>query len=114
MGETDGCAPWLMGETDSSAHLDRNNISGYDGPMKTTVHIHDELLSRAKRYAREKGMPLRAVVEEGLRTLLSADAAPEPYRMPDLSVGDPNGDDPLEAYSWQDLSEIIYEHPPER
>ena len=79
--------------------------------MKTTIDVHDELLTRAKRYARETGVPLRAVMEEGIRLVLSGPESAEPYRMPDLSVGDPNGEDPLEAYSWQDLSEIIHEHP---
>ena len=79
--------------------------------MKTTIDIHDELLVRAKRIARNTGRPLRAVVEEGLRLVLSAPETPESYRLPDLSIGDPTDDDPLEAYSWQDLSEMIYEHP---
>ena len=79
--------------------------------MKTTIDIRDELLARAKRHARGAGVPLRAVVEEGLRLVLSAPPPAEGYRMPDLSVGDPNSDDPLESYSWQDLSEIIYGHP---
>ena len=79
--------------------------------MKTTIDLHDELLARAKRHARGAGVPLRAVVEEGLRLVLLEPRAAEGYRMPDLSVGDPNGDDPLEAYSWQDLSEVIYGHP---
>ncbi|MDE2763231.1 MAG: DUF2191 domain-containing protein [Gemmatimonadota bacterium] len=81
--------------------------------MKTTVDIHDELLVRAKRHARSTGRPLRAVVEEGLRAVLSAQAPVDPYRLPDLSVGDPTDEDPLEAYSWQDLSEMIHEHPGE-
>ncbi len=81
--------------------------------MKTTIEIHDELLARAKRYARETGGTLRSLVESGLRIVLSAPATSEPYRLPDLSVGDPTDDDPLEAYSWQDLSEMIYEHPGE-
>ena len=81
--------------------------------MKTTIDIHDELLARAKRYARDTGRSLRAVVEDGLRLALSAPEPAEAYRLPALSVGDPNGEDPLEAYSWQDLSEMIYEHPGE-
>ena len=79
--------------------------------MKTTIDVHDELLSRAKRHARQAGVPLRAVVEEGLRLVLAGPEAAEPYRLPDLSVGDPGAEDPLEAYSWQDLSEIIHEYP---
>ena len=79
--------------------------------MKTTIEIHDELLIRAKRHARDTGRPLRAVMEEGLRAVLSSSASAESYQLPDLSIGDPTDDDPLEAYSWQDLSEMIYEHP---
>jgi len=79
--------------------------------MKTTIDIHDQLLIRAKRHARDTGRALRAVVEEGLRLVLSTTEAGQSYRLPDLSTGDPTDEDPLEAYSWQDLSEIIYEHP---
>lgn len=79
--------------------------------MKTTIEIHDELFTRAKRHARQTGRSLRSVVEEGIRSVLSAAAAGKPYKLPDLSIGDPNDSDPLEAYSWQDLSEAIYEQP---
>lgn len=80
------------------------------GVMKTTLDIQDELLARAKRYARQTGRPLRAVVEEGLRRTLEA-APARPYVLPDLSVGEAGGKDPLEAYSWQDLRGVIYEEP---
>ena len=40
--------------------------------MKTTLDIHDELLLRAKRHAKETGRPLRALVEDGLRRVLTA------------------------------------------
>ena len=76
--------------------------------MKTTLDIHDELLSRAKRHARQTGRPLRAVVEDGLRRVLYAEEERPEYRLPDLSVGRPDGRDPLEAYSWQDLRDLIY------
>lgn len=80
--------------------------------MKTTIDIQDLLLARAKRHAKKTGCPLRAVVEEGLRMVLDASRRPsQPYRLPDMSVGDPQGDDPLEAYSWQDLSEVVYGDP---
>lgn len=32
----------------------------------------------------------------------------ECYFLPDFSVGDPDGHDPLETYSWQDLRDVIY------
>lgn len=79
--------------------------------MKTTIDIHDELLARAKQHARQTGRSLRAVVEDGLRQVLAASASRSRYRLPDMSVGDPNAADPLEVYSWQDLRGMIYGEP---
>ena len=75
--------------------------------MKTTLDIHDELLVRAKRHAQQTGRPLRAVVEDGLRQVLSTPRTTG-YEMPDLRVGDPQDPDPLERYSWPELRELIY------
>ena len=79
--------------------------------MKTTIDIQDELLARAKRYAKRTGRPLRAIVEDGLRRLLSEPAHPTSYKLSDCSVGDPDAVDPLEALTWQDLREEIYGEP---
>ena len=76
--------------------------------MKTTLDIHDELLVRAKRHAKEAGKPLRAVVEEGLRNILAFSASRNKYTLPDLRVGDPDASDPLEQYSWPELRDSIY------
>lgn len=81
------------------------------GIMKTTLNIQDELLTRAKRHAKKTGRPLRAVVEDGLRRVLSTVDKRQPYTLPDHSVGEAGGRDPLEAYSWQDLREVIYSVP---
>lgn len=78
--------------------------------MKTTLDIHDELLARAKRHARASGRPLRAVVEEGLRRVLSP-APRRTYTLADLRTGDPDASDPLERYSWPELRELIYGGP---
>ena len=74
---------------------------------KTTLDIHDELLTRAKRHAKETGRPLRAVVEDGLRRVLVT-VSPCQYKLPDLRVGDVNAPDPLATYSWPELRELIY------
>ncbi len=81
---------------------------GYYGTMKTTIDIHDELLARAKRHARDTGRPLRAVVEDGLRQLLASTHSGHRYKLSDLRVGDPHAADPLETYSWPELREMIY------
>ena len=82
--------------------------------MKTTIDIHDELLARTKRHAKATGRPLRAVVEEGLLHVLAQDESAAPYRIRDLSVGDPDGRDPLESYPWPELREVIYDDLPPR
>ena len=79
--------------------------------MKTTLEIQDELLARAKRHAKLTGRPLRAVVEDGLRQVLSSTTRQESYTLPDLSVGEADARDPLESYSWQDLRDEIYGKP---
>ena len=76
--------------------------------MKITLDIHDELLIRAKHHAEEVGKPLRAVVEEGLRSMLPPSACRSKYTLPDLRVGDPDANDPLEQYSWLKLRGSIY------
>ena len=76
--------------------------------MKTTIDIADALLERAKRHARRSGQPLRAVVEEGIRRVLASAEATAPYQLPDLSVGDARGENPLESMSWPDLRGVIY------
>ena len=82
--------------------------------MKTTIEIQDALLERAKRHARRARRPLRAIIEEGLRRVLSERSATPAYKLPDASVGDPDAADPLEALSWQDLREEIYGEPSSR
>jgi hypothetical protein len=76
--------------------------------MKTTVEIQDALLERARRHARRIGKPLRAVIEEGLRRVLDTEEERASYRLPDRSVGKSDGENPLEALTWQDLRDEIY------
>lgn len=79
--------------------------------MKTTLDIKDELLVGAKKLARKTGRPLRSVVEEGLRLVLSQQRETAEFKLQDCSVGDPDRPDPLELWSWQDLREEIYREP---
>ena len=76
--------------------------------MKTTLEIQDELLLRAKRRAKKTGRTLRSVVEEGLRAALADEPVKNTYRLPDMRVGDPDAEYPLDKYSWEELRDIIY------
>ena len=79
--------------------------------MKITIDIHDELLARAKHHARETGQPLRAVVENGLRNVLTSQTCQHSYSLPDLRAGDPDAADPLEQYLWPELREMMHGDP---
>jgi hypothetical protein len=76
--------------------------------VKTTIDIADSLFDRAKRHSRKTGRPLRALVEEGLRRVLEEPKARAPYRLPDRSVGDRRGTNPLASMTWQELRAHIY------
>lgn len=82
--------------------------------MDTTLNIQDELLARVKQYAKRTGQPLNAVVEEGLRLVLTTESPRERYVLPDYSVGEADGRDPLETHSWQELRDVIYGKPKHR
>ena len=76
-------------------------------PMKTSVDIADDLFARLKRMSRATGMPMRTLIEEGLRRVLDTAEAPE-WRLEDRTVGHLGGVNPLESLSWQDLRDEIY------
>jgi hypothetical protein len=76
--------------------------------MRITVKISDVLLTRARRHARKVGRPLRDLIEDGLRHVLEAEPMQPKYHLPDLSVGNPGGPNPLEEWSWQDFRDEIY------
>ena len=76
--------------------------------VRITVDIDAVLLRRAERLSRETGRPLSALVEEGLRLALKARIGQFRYRLPDFSFGSENAPDPLAAYSWPELRDIIY------
>lgn len=73
--------------------------------MKTTVGVFNELLSQAK----DTCQTLCAAVERGLRRVLALSPSGRLYRLPDLRVGNPTVDDPLERYAWPELRDTIYD-----
>lgn len=76
--------------------------------MKTTLELDEQLLADAREYARRTGQLLSAVVEEGLRSVLATGEPEAGYRLPDRSVGDATGDDPLEAFSPDQIRDIAH------
>jgi hypothetical protein len=55
--------------------------------MRTTLTVDDDLLAKLKQRARDRGVPLRQVVNEALRAGLDPrTGARRPYRVPKLKL----------------------------
>lgn len=80
-----------------------------DTHMKTTIELSDALLEAAKRHARARGTTLRAVVEEGIRTVLSREASEAPFILRDASVGGRGVRPEVREGGWERIAELIYE-----
>lgn len=79
--------------------------------MKTTIEINDAILHRAKTFALEQDMPLRAVVEAALRQFLEARMGEPrpPSRLRRCSFGG-NGLQPgIAEGDWDTIRALIYE-----
>jgi hypothetical protein len=74
--------------------------------VKTTVEIPDALFAEAKSLAREKGLTLRQLIEEGLRESLREHRKRKPkFRLKDGSVPGKM----VRDYTWEEIRDIIYE-----
>jgi hypothetical protein len=75
--------------------------------MKTTVEIADALLDEAKRRAERERTTLRALIEEGLRRLLSDRERQERFTMRRVTFGGEGMDPEIEG--WDDVRRQVYE-----
>ena len=76
--------------------------------MKTTIEISDALLEQAKRRASERSTTLRALVEEGLREVLSARRVGS-FVLRDASVSGNGLRAEVRDGSWDRILELSYE-----
>ena len=74
--------------------------------MKTTVEITDSLFREAKARAESRGVPLREIIEEGLRAVIQTDRGRrKPFRLRDGSFG---GEGLRADLSWPEIRRKIY------
>ena len=77
--------------------------------MKTTVEISDALLSEVRQLARREGTTLRALVEEGLRRIMSERSARKGFELRKVAFRGEGLDPDLEGGSWEEIRRRIYE-----
>ena len=79
------------------------------GYMKTTLEISDPLLREARKIAARDNTTLRALVEQGLRQVVSEKKKDKPFRLRDASFKG-NGLHPDVAnLSWDEIRDLVYE-----
>jgi hypothetical protein len=75
--------------------------------VKTTVEIADSLFEEAKTLAKERGITLRELIEDGLRqSLRQRQAISAPFRLKDGSF---KGKGLQKDFNWPEMRRIIYE-----
>ena len=75
--------------------------------MKTTVEVPDGLFREAKAYAAQHGIPIREVVELGLRMVL--ERAPAGRRRFRLKTVTTKGDGLVSDGEWNTIRSLLYE-----
>jgi hypothetical protein len=77
--------------------------------MKTTIHIPDALLNEARKVATEQRTTLKALVEEGLRRVVSERKRRSRFKLRKATFRG-NGLQPhLEGAGWDRIRDLIYE-----
>ncbi|MBI1860970.1 MAG: hypothetical protein HYR96_08635 [Deltaproteobacteria bacterium] len=76
--------------------------------MKTTFEISESLLREAKKYAAQKGISLKAVVESALRNILSQNQRPGKFKLRKASFKGQGMQDGVREGDWAAIREKIY------
>jgi len=78
--------------------------------MKTTVDISDALFESTRRLAVQRGTTMRALIEEGLRSVLQTHRSlPRQFAMRDASVGGNGPADGVDLGDWTQMRALIYD-----
>jgi succinylarginine dihydrolase len=78
--------------------------------MKTTIEIADALFADAKRQAAQRGVTMRALVEQGLRQVLAEGRSkPRVFTLRRATVKGRGLQAGVEGASWERLRAMAYE-----
>ena len=76
--------------------------------MKTTVHIADALFRRARTLATREGTTLEALVEEGLRWVISKRRRGAEFTLRGASVKGRGVQSGINEGDWEQIRDLIY------
>jgi hypothetical protein len=77
--------------------------------MKTTLEISDPLLREARKIANRENTTLRALVEQGLRHVVSEKKKDKPFRLRKVSFKGDGLHPEVANLSWQEILDLSYE-----
>jgi hypothetical protein len=80
--------------------------------MKTTVEITDSLLREAQEAARAQNTTLRALIEDGLRSVLLRRGTTGTFVLRDASVPGDGLQPEFRWTSWERIRDAAYGYPP--
>jgi hypothetical protein len=77
--------------------------------MKTTVQIPDSLLKEVRKVAREEHTTMKALIETGLRRIISEHRQRERFKLRKATFKGKGLQSHLAGASWDQLRDISYE-----
>ncbi len=77
--------------------------------MKTTIQIPDSLLKEARKLANEKHTTLKALIEEGLRRILSERKRRGRFKLRKVTFRGKGLQPHLEGATWDRIRDLSYE-----
>jgi hypothetical protein len=77
--------------------------------MKTTIEISDPLLREARKLAKREGVTLRALVERGLRRVVTETKPGAPFKLRRASFKGKGLQADVLGASWSRLRDLAYE-----
>ena len=78
--------------------------------IKTTIELPEPLFVQAKRYAAERNMTLKALIEQGLRGAMARPPESAPFVLHDASFRGKGGYTPeFESARWEQVRDVAYE-----
>ncbi len=77
--------------------------------MKTTIHIPDSLFEEARKLAQREQTTLKALIEEGLRHVISEHQRESPFRLRKATFAGSGLQPQLAGASWEHIRELSYE-----